>query len=334
MAYSRLRENRFLLANSGVALLVIAGLSVTLALALNIPGYAWAIVGPGIALFGLFVSERYLSPIVNRLMADSRVYYGACPWIGVEDRELKNGVRVRIITLTDKESANSLRQGLMRALVRAIREASESVLVIRGSGTAFCGGLHMGELYQAFTEESGSKEFLMLFVEVIKTLAKHPRTVSIVQGNAAAGGVALACCADMVVAHPSVTFRIPGAKGTEDAYRPLARILIPILENRRGMTPRPPEDWFGWRFNASEGKDANLIDETKDEADLGELIEFAVAKLSEKTHKDVLGDPSVISKVMVAVTAAISFENRTDLRKHLKIQFGEPRLRRSVLVNH
>ena len=128
-------------------------------------------------------------------------------------------------------------------------------------------------------EEKSPQRLLQPLVGLFKALAEHERpTVSLVRGHAVAGGVGLACIADVVVAHCDAIFRIPGEKG----YRALAAVLIPILNQRRQADAAAIVDWFGQEFGAAKAQEWQLVNDTSTSADEDVMLELALTKLENK----------------------------------------------------
>jgi len=102
-------------------------------------------------------------------------------------------------------------------------------VVIRSSGPAFCSGLNLREIARA----GGAYEHLSLLIDLFEVMARHPRQViSVVSGPARGGGAALAWCSDAAIAVRGADFMIPWGAG----YRPLARVLLPLIGARRGLS--------------------------------------------------------------------------------------------------
>ncbi len=158
--------------------------------------------------------------------------------------------------------ANTLSVRLLADLTNAVSQAPKDVIFLFGRGTAFSGGLDLRELYDL----QSAQWQLRLLIRLYKTLRQHqPATASLVGGKAAAGGVGLAFCANAVVASSTATFWIPGQRG----YYPLARILIPIIVERRNIDPNTFKKGrlFGREFSADEAKHYGLVDVVLDEAE-------------------------------------------------------------------
>lgn len=197
----------------------------------------------------------------------------------VEDVKLRSQYQARLLTLCNSARSNSLAERLMQELTISIRQAPEAIIVLKSEGKNFCGGLDLWELLWALKEEKSPQRLLQPLIGLFKALAEHERpTVSLVRGHAVAGGVGLACIADVVVAHRDAIFRIPG----EEGYRALAAVLIPILNQRRQADAAAIDDWFGQEFGAAKAQEWQLVNDTSTSADEEVMLELALTKLEKK----------------------------------------------------
>ena len=118
------------------------------------------------------------------------------------------------ITLNRPEKRNALTTDMIALLHAAVERVAASkearVLVLRGSGQAFCAGLDLREL--AAQREAGRVETHTL-EEVLHTLEHCPMpTIAAVQGDAVAGGCELALHCDLLVAADNARFAMPLAR--------------------------------------------------------------------------------------------------------------------------
>ncbi|MGH7858986.1 MAG: enoyl-CoA hydratase [Candidatus Binatia bacterium] len=148
-------------------------------------------------------------------------------------RDLNDGVLV--LTLNRPDRLNALNPPLMRALVEAAHDAADDarvgVVVLRGSGRAFCAGgdIGGGDKAKAPGEEGAAAaereakrgpdtfemraRWLRGNVEVVRLLRDVPKpTIAMVQGAAAGAGLCIAAACDLRVAAENATFTTAFAK--------------------------------------------------------------------------------------------------------------------------
>ncbi len=115
------------------------------------------------------------------------------------------------ITLARPEKRNAISYALIEELLLALREVEHSaarVLILTGSGSAFCSGMDLDELRHLLgrTAEQNledSKTMAVLF----RTLYEFPKpTIAAVNGHAIAGGCGLATLCDFTLAVPEAKF--------------------------------------------------------------------------------------------------------------------------------
>lgn len=202
----------------------------------------------------------------------------------IDDSIGPSGQPVRFLTLNNPKSANSLREILMLELTTAILRAQESIIVLRSAGSNFCGGLDLWELKDAVEEDDSPARMLRPLVHLFETLARHPRpTVSLVRGKAAAGGVGLACSVDVVVAHEDAELIIPN----DETYFELAKVFIPILDERRKPTEEQIESWFAKEpIDVERAMQLKLIDAKTSSRDDVKMWESAVRALRASNFLD------------------------------------------------
>lgn len=140
---------------------------------------------------------------------------------------------VQVWTLSRPERMNSLSRAAVRALGKLARDAQRNpsvrAVVLTGSGSrAFCTGADLKE--RAGMSENEVREMLLLFREEFGAIDQSDKPmVAALNGLALGGGLELALCCDLRVAHahvevglPETTLGIiPGAGGTQR----LARVI-------------------------------------------------------------------------------------------------------------
>src|ERR1700722_8322272 len=95
---------------------------------------------------------------------------------------------------------------LDRRLTEIAANSEVRVLVLTGSGAAFCAGADLKEVLAGRTLEPGEADFLDRSNQVFGRLRNFPKPViAALNGVTMAGGLELAMCADLVVAAESAT---------------------------------------------------------------------------------------------------------------------------------
>ena len=139
------------------------------------------------------------------------------------------------LTLNRPKALNALNTALVSALDRAFDDAQSNsavrVIVVTGSGFAFCAGADLKEAMSADTP-LGEPDFLQRAGELFDRISAFPKPViAALNGVTMAGGLELAMCADLLVAADSAVIGdahanygvFPGAGGAAVLPR-----LIPL----------------------------------------------------------------------------------------------------------
>jgi 2-(1,2-epoxy-1,2-dihydrophenyl)acetyl-CoA isomerase len=129
--------------------------------------------------------------------------------------EVQNEGRLRVLRLNRPERKNALDSELLRAIVDAVRDATQDTdvwaLALTGNGDAFCSGLDLAASDQGEDDgrerdsEDGSADH---FAMVMRVECEKPILAG-VNGVAVGIGVSLAMAADIRIAAPSARFH-PG----------------------------------------------------------------------------------------------------------------------------
>jgi enoyl-CoA hydratase/carnithine racemase len=138
---------------------------------------------------------------------------GAVPLPRCEEVLLAVDDHVCTITLNRPEKRNALTVAMLDALhdmlVRVAADADVRVLIVEGTGRAFCSGLDLREM----AAQRAAGEALMKPIErVLETLEACPQpTIAAMQGDAVAGGCELGLHCDLRVAADDARFTMPVA---------------------------------------------------------------------------------------------------------------------------
>jgi len=122
---------------------------------------------------------------------------------------------VALVTMNRPKKRNALSLDHMRELISCIKgigEAGEtSVVVLRGSGPAFCAGHDLSEMVGR--EPGFYRHLFDVCCELMETIQTIPQPViAQVHGVATAAGCQLAATCDLVVASEEARFATPGVK--------------------------------------------------------------------------------------------------------------------------
>ena len=118
---------------------------------------------------------------------------------------------LRTITLHRPERKNALTPQMQEELIAALHAASAEscrIIVLRGAGDAFCGGLDLSAL-QAMNDKSAAEHThdAARIARMFRTLYEFEKpTIAVVQGAAIAGGTGLATLCDFTLAAPEARF--------------------------------------------------------------------------------------------------------------------------------
>ncbi len=124
---------------------------------------------------------------------------------------------IRTITLNRPGRRNALTRQMIAELTSALAGCSEKsiqVVILTGSGEAFCSGLDLSELQTMATQSEAEQHADSdRFAALLRTLYACPRpTIAAVNGAAVAGGMGLATLCDFTLAAPDARFGYPEVK--------------------------------------------------------------------------------------------------------------------------
>jgi len=125
--------------------------------------------------------------------------------------ELAHDARIATITLNRPEKRNALSFQLLEETLTAFDEVERSdalVLILTGSGKAFCAGLDLDELKTLIGKSHAENiEDSRRMVRIFRRLYDFPKpTIAAVNGAAIAGGTGLATMCDFTLAVPEAKF--------------------------------------------------------------------------------------------------------------------------------
>ncbi|WP_026926145.1 enoyl-CoA hydratase-related protein [Granulicoccus phenolivorans] len=119
---------------------------------------------------------------------------------------------VRTLTIDSPETLNAVDEATLTALAQAVAtpDPEDRVIVLRGSGRAFCSGADLGAIADA--DNTGAPT-LDAANRLVLELTRSPLpVVSVIQGPCAGIGVSLALAADLVVASAAAYFQLAFAR--------------------------------------------------------------------------------------------------------------------------
>ena len=128
--------------------------------------------------------------------------------------KLENSGAIATITLTRPEKRNAISNVMIEEVGRALREVESSaarVLILTGSGKAFCSGMDLEDLKALSTQSYAEHlEDARRFAKLYRDLWKLSKpSIAAVNGAAIAGGTCLATLCDFTVAVPEAKFGYP-----------------------------------------------------------------------------------------------------------------------------
>ncbi len=205
------------------------------------------------------------------------------------------------ITINRPDKRNALNASVIAGIVDGYRRAHEDsdvrVIVLTGTGTkAFCAGADLqpgaGFAFDLSQPNLAYADMLRMAQNATKP------TIARVNGVCMAGGIGLLCMTDMAVAADDVVFGLPEVK--------VGVFPMQVLSLLQAIAPpRLVREWCftGEPFNASEAKDAGLLNHVVPAADLDAKVEWLVGRLIDKS-------PTAIrrGKYAMRALASMSFD--------------------------
>lgn len=220
------------------------------------------------------------------------------------------------LTLNRPKAMNSLNLAILAELELRLSEIAANdelrVLILTGTGQAFCAGADLKEVLAGASLPAGEADFLDRCTVVFGQLRNFPKPViAALNGITMAGGLELAMCADMVVAAESATIGdahanfgvYPGAGGAAVLPR-----LIPLnMAMYLLMT--------GKSLSATEMKACGLVCEVHGD---GELDDATVALAKQIAKKS-----PIALRRMKEVARASADKTRDDALQHEQVMLRQ-----------
>lgn len=171
----------------------------------------------------------------------------------------------RMLTLTISRPAerNAINSELLAALASAVAVAEADpgvrVLVIQGQPGVFCTGTDFSPVTRRdpVAGPSPVEESARAYFRVLRALTASSKiVVSLVEGEAQAGGMGFIAASDHVIASPAATFRLP-----EILLGLLPACVIPFLVRRIGFQRTYALALTARKLDAQQALDCSLADE-------------------------------------------------------------------------
>ena len=230
---------------------------------------------------------------------------------------------VTTVALDRPERLNALSYEVIRGLARTLEELrsdpAQRVVLLTGTGRAFCAGIDLKEQASGATwdDRSGHVQeryaLQQAVADVVVGLRRIPQPViAVVAGTAAGGGLSLACAADIRIAEPAATFsaafvRLGASGGDLGSSYFLPRIV--------GWDRAAELLYTGRTVDAAEAERIGLVTQMAGNGQglataralAAEMV--AVAPMSTRMTKSLLN----LSRDGATLDQMIEFENRTQI---------------------
>jgi methylglutaconyl-CoA hydratase len=181
---------------------------------------------------------------------------------------------VATITFTRPQKSNAYDKAMLRALDDADRRAEQDtsvrVVMLRGEGKHFCAGADLGP-----ADEASAGERAPGVAEVCLRLSDLPKpTVALIQGACLGGGMAFACCCDIVIAARDAFFSMPESR---IGFSPTP--LIPFVLRAVGERNAKRILMSGARLSADEALRVGLVSEICEPQNMEQSLAGVVSSL-------------------------------------------------------
>jgi methylglutaconyl-CoA hydratase len=187
---------------------------------------------------------------------------------------------VATMTLNRPEVNNAYDEGLIRGLLRAMDELSESqglrAVVLLGAGRHFQAGADLNWITRVAAESAESNQRAShATAEAVHRLNCLPvPTVALVQGGCFGGGTGVIAACDVVIAADNAIFSI-----AETRWGLTAAIILPQLADAMGARQVRRYALTGERFGAEEARRIGLVHEVVPREELASAGERMVDQL-------------------------------------------------------
>jgi methylglutaconyl-CoA hydratase len=220
---------------------------------------------------------------------------------------------VATLTFARPEKSNAYDKAMLRALDGGLRRAADDaavrVLVLRGEGRHFCAGADLGP--QAPDEEAKDTPGI---ADVCLRLSQLPKpTVALVQGACIGGGMAFACCCDIVIASRDAFFSLPEVR---IGFAPAP--LIPFVLSALGERHARRLLMSGARISAEEALRTGLVTELAATNELEPALTATLANLLQSA-------PGAVATVKAEVARLRTEPPTADLLATLQSRFDAAR---------
>src|SRR5438093_5125966 len=188
----------------------------------------------------------------------------------------KQTPQITVVTLNRPDRRNSLTIELLNELIAAIKVTSdqpnERILILRGSGAAFCTGLDLKEA----ADQKKAHMTAELVAKALITLAETRLvTIAAVHGAAVAGGAGIMSACDFVVAAEKTKIGYP-----EVRRGLVAGLVMTFLRRQIGERNMRELLFSGELIDVGRAKEIGLINRVVPTADvIGEAKRFAASVL-------------------------------------------------------
>lgn len=187
------------------------------------------------------------------------------------------------ITLNRPESRNAMSLQMVRELRTVLGEAQAAadarVLVLRGAGGHFCAGGDIRDMAAARARmaegDDAIAEVNAAFGELcVAYAATGLALVAVVEGTVMGGGFGLACVADVVLAAPSASFRLP-----ETSLGVVPAQIAPFLVERLGYAQARRLSVTGARLDGRAALALGLVHALHEPAELDAALDRVLREI-------------------------------------------------------
>ena len=213
------------------------------------------------------------------------------------------------VTLNRPESRNAMSLQMVRdlraVLAQAQAAADARVLVLRGAGGHFCSGGDIRDMAAARARETEAPGALAAvsaaFGELCVAFASTGlAVVAVVEGTVMGGGFGLACVADVVLATPSATFRLP-----ETALGLVPAQIAPFLVERLGYAEAKRLAVTGARLDARSALALRLVHGLHDAAELDDAISRILSDILQCAPGALAATKALLARARLEAPAAL-----------------------------